>query len=75
MLFNGGVDMKILNTTALILIVIGGINWGLVGFFNYNLVDAIFSQGSFLARAIYAIVGIAALWTVLMMGSKSTEKD
>ena len=67
--------MKILNTTALILIVIGGINWGLVGFFNYNLVDAIFSQGSFLARAIYAIVGIAALWTVLMMGSKSTEKD
>lgn len=75
MLFNGGVDMKALNTTALILIVIGGVNWGLVGFFDYNLVDSIFSQGSFLARAIYAIVGLAALWTVVVMGSKSMEKN
>ncbi len=75
MLFNGGADMKALNTTALILIVIGGVNWGLVGFFDYNLVDSIFNQGSFLARAVYAIVGLAALWTVVVMGSKSMEKN
>ena len=67
--------MKALNTTALILIVIGGVNWGLVGFFDYNLVDSIFSAGSFLARAIYAIVGLAALWTIFAMGSKSMEKS
>ncbi|MFZ2125036.1 MAG: DUF378 domain-containing protein [Candidatus Saccharimonadales bacterium] len=68
--------MKALNITALVLLIIGGINWGLVGFFDYNLVDEIFQAGSVMARTIYAIVGVAALWSVFgasaMMSDKKT---
>lgn len=46
------------------LLVIGGLNWGLVGFFKYNLVDKIFGVGSGAARVVYAVVGLAALWGV-----------
>lgn len=67
--------MKALSITALVLIVIGGINWGLVGFFDYNLVDEIFTEGSFLARAVYAVVGLAALWTVFDSAAKMPEKE
>jgi uncharacterized membrane protein YuzA (DUF378 family) len=55
-----------LTKTFLILSIIGAINWGLIGFFNFNLVDAIFRGGareetSALARVIYAIVGLSGL--------------
>ena len=49
---------------ALILVIVGGLNWGLVGLFNYNLVDAIFGVGSTLSRIIYIIVGLAALYMI-----------
>lgn len=67
--------MKTVDTTALVLLVIGGLNWGLVGFFDYNLVDGVFGVGSFLARAVYAVVGIAALWTVVSMSYKMMSKE
>nr|PZN85018.1 MAG: DUF378 domain-containing protein [Pseudomonadota bacterium] len=54
--------MKALNLITLILIIIGGLNWGLVGLFDYNLVEAIF--GSF-ARLIYVIVGLSALYQLV----------
>lgn len=54
-----------IDLTALILIIVGGINWGLVGAFDFNLVDAIFGQGSALARIVYVVVGLAALYAVL----------
>jgi len=66
--------MKILNTTSLVLIIIGGINWGLVGLFNYNLVDGIFGVESALSRIIYTIVGIAALWAIVNLFAKPIEK-
>ena len=47
----------------LILLIIGGINWGLVGFFNYNLVSAIFGGNLvIISRIIYAVVGLSALY-------------
>ncbi len=53
-----------LDRIALILAIIGGLNWGLVGLFQFNLVSAIFSGNLyFLARIIYALVGIAAVWS------------
>lgn len=58
--------MKVLNIIALILILVGGLNWGLVGFFDYNLVDAIFGQGSVAARVIYDLVGVAALYKIVV---------
>lgn len=49
---------------ALILTVIGGLNWGLIGLINLNVVDAIFGAGSIIARVIYVIVGLAALYLI-----------
>lgn len=54
--------MRGLDLTALVLIIIGGINWGLVGLFDYNLVETLFGSGSAVARVIYTLVGLAALW-------------
>ncbi|AYK14878.1 MAG: DUF378 domain-containing protein [Methanosarcina flavescens] len=49
---------------ALILVIIGGLNWGLVGLLDFNLVDAIFGAGSTLSRIIYILVGLAALYMI-----------
>ena len=52
----------------LILMIIGGINWGLIGFFNYNLVSGIFgAQLAVVSRVIYAIVGLAALYGITFL--------
>lgn len=56
--------MKALNAIALTLVIIGAINWLLVGLFKFNLVDAIFGSLSVLTRIIYIIVGIAGLWSI-----------
>ena len=55
--------MKVLDTIALILVIIGGINWGLIGFFQFNLVGSLFGSFSMLSRIIYALVGIASLYS------------
>lgn len=57
--------MRGLYKTAVVLVIIGGLNWGLVGFFDWNLVDAIFGEGSALSRIIYAIVGLAAVYMII----------
>ena len=52
----------------LILMIIGGINWGLIGFFNYNLVSGIFgAQLAVVSRIIYADVGLAALYGITIL--------
>ena len=56
--------MKIINTIALILVIIGGLNWGLIGLFNFNLVDFLFGEGSVLSKIVYILVGIASLWCI-----------
>ncbi len=56
--------MKVLNYICLTLTIIGAIVWGIIGLFNYNVVDAIFGTGSFLSRAIYILVGIAGLYMI-----------
>ena len=47
--------------TCLIFTIIGAINWGLVGFFDFNLVTALFQESSAIVRIIYGIVGICGL--------------
>lgn len=66
--------MRALYTTAVVLVIIGGLNWGLVGFFDWNLVDALFGEGSALARIIYALVGLAALYMVIARLMRPAEK-
>lgn len=56
--------MKTVNYISLTLIIIGAINWLLVGLFKFNLVDAIFGNLSVLSRIIYSLVGIAGLYAL-----------
>lgn len=51
-----------------VLVLIGGLNWGLVGAFEWNLVNALFGSVSWLERLIYILVGLAALMGLLKMG-------
>lgn len=57
--------MNAMDYIVWILVVIGGINWGLVGAFEYNLVDSIFGENSGMARTIYVLVGLAAVYALL----------
>lgn len=59
--------MKVIDKIALVLIIIGAINWGLIGFFNFNLVDAIFGNMSIISRIIYALVGVSGLWGIKLL--------
>ena len=54
--------MKVLNIVTLLLVIVGGLNWGLVGLFQFDLVAAIFGAGSALSRIVYVLVGLSALW-------------
>lgn len=59
--------MKVIDKIALVLIIIGAINWGLVGIFKFNLVDTIFGELSVITRIIYALVGISGLWGIKLL--------
>ena len=50
-------NSKCIDYTTLTIIIIGAINWGLIGFFNFNLVAFLFGQATWISRVIYAIVG------------------
>lgn len=56
--------MKFLNYLVLTLVVIGSINWLLVGLFEFNLVEAIFGGFSIVSRIIYILVGLAGIWAI-----------
>lgn len=67
--------MSILDKIALALIIIGGINWGLVGIFQFDLVAWICGgQASVFARIIYTLVGIAALWCISLLFRGEEER-
>lgn len=52
----------------MILVIIGAINWGLIGFFQFDLVAAIFGgQDAVVSRIIYALVGLAGLWCIILV--------
>jgi uncharacterized membrane protein YuzA (DUF378 family) len=54
---------------ALVIMIIGGLNWGLVGLFNFNVVTAIFGDMTVVSRVIYIIVGLAAIWSIIALSS------
>ncbi|HAH87799.1 MAG TPA: DUF378 domain-containing protein [Armatimonadetes bacterium] len=60
--------MKTVAVIALILTIIGAINWGLIGFFNWNLVAAIFGERNAISRVIYALVGLSGLYLIFVFG-------
>ena len=68
--------MKIIQRIALTLIIIGAINWGLIGFFSFDLVALIFGSMSWISRIIYALVGISGLYLfTFYMYAGGTSRD
>ena len=57
--------MKFINILTLVLVIVGGLNWGLVGLFGFDLVAAIFGAGSMLSRLVYILVGLSAAWQIV----------
>ena len=55
------VIMKTKKKICLVITIIGGLNWGLVGLLDFNIIDAIFTAGSVISRIIYSIVGITSI--------------
>jgi len=58
-------NRNIIDWIALILILIGGLNWGLVGIFNFDIIAWIFNASSVVATIVYILVGIAAIWSII----------
>ena len=58
--------MNIVQKTALVLTVIGALNWGLIGLFNFDLVATIFGSMTIISRTIYTLVGIAGLINIML---------
>ncbi|MFZ5814837.1 MAG: DUF378 domain-containing protein [Bacillota bacterium] len=54
-------------TIARTLVLIGALNWGLIGFFGFDLVAALFGDMTFLSRTVYALVGLAAIYMVVAL--------
>jgi uncharacterized membrane protein YuzA (DUF378 family) len=57
--------MKFINILTLVLVIVGGLNWGLVGLFDFDLVATIFGAGSILSRLVYILVGLSAAWQIV----------
>lgn len=60
-----------LQTIAMILLLIGGLNWGLIGIFEWNFIANVFGYTSVLTRTIYALAGIAAIYRILVWVKKA----
>lgn len=60
--------LNTLDWVALILVIVGGLNWALVGLFSFDLVAAIFGSMSVLARIVYVLVGLGALYLLVSLG-------
>ncbi len=63
-----------LDVVSLILIIIGAVNWGLIGFFNLDVVSAIFGNMSMITRIIFAVVGIAGIYSIVLFWKLKTEE-
>ncbi|WAH36397.1 DUF378 domain-containing protein [Alicyclobacillus dauci] len=56
---------------AWVLAIVGALNWGVIGFFGFNVIDAVFGTGTGLSRTIYALVGLGGLWQLISVLSRS----
>ena len=69
-------DNRFLGWTCLTLVIIGAINWGLVGFFQFDLISAIFGgMSAWISRVIYALIGLAGLYSIVFYDRLSTDNS
>jgi hypothetical protein len=66
-------NLNVLDWVAIILLAVGGLNWGLVGIFDFDLVATIFGDMSALSRIVYSVVGISAVY-ILAISAKLGKK-
>ena len=68
--------MRFINQITLVLLIVGGLNWGLVGLFGFDLVAAIFGEMSTLSRIVYTLVGLSAVWQIipLVRGAEASRR-
>ena len=59
--------MKVIDKIALVLIIIGAINWGLIGLFRFDLVATLFGEMSVISRIVYGLVGLSGLWGIKLL--------
>jgi uncharacterized protein len=64
----------VLKWIAWVLVVVGALNWGLVGLFNFDLVAALFGAGSVLSNVVYILVGLSALVLIVFKITKHKKK-
>ena len=64
----------LLKWIAWILVVIGGLNWGLVGFFNFDLVATLFGAGSRISSVVYDLIGVSAVVLIVYKVAKMSKK-
>jgi len=67
--------MKTLSVICLVLMIIGAINWGLVGLFGFNLVEYLFGVTSALSRVIYVLVGLAGIFGIFMLAKLAESRE
>ncbi len=63
----------ILDRIALILAIVGGLNWGSIGIFNFDFVQALLGQNSMLSRIVFTLVGLAAVWSISLLFRQRNE--
>lgn len=68
-------NSKGLDYTALVISVIGAVNWGLIGFFKFDLVAFLFGDMTLISRIIYAVVGLCGLYLLSMFGRITSMGD
>ena len=66
--------MNALDWVAMVLLIVGGLNWGLVGLFNVDLVAALFGTQSALSRIVYVLVGLSALYSIYTSSKMASNK-
>jgi hypothetical protein len=67
--------MNVLDWITGVLVIVGAINWGLVGIFDYNVVTAILGDMTMLTRTVYVLVGVSGLYMIYSLATKSMTKE
>lgn len=66
--------MSVLDRIALVLVIIGALNWGAIGIFDFNVVSWICGGAAIIARIIYTLVGLAGIWSISLLFREAPEK-
>ncbi len=69
----GGNQVKTVDYIALVFVIVGAINWGLIGFFGFDLIRVLFGDMTVLSRIIYSVVGICGLYGLSYFGRLRNE--